>query len=101
MENRKLTKTLSQLIDRILEGGRSPEKPLTVNDLRLQIRTERLTEASHWSDEELDLMEVHAAQFDSAKPAVEVLAISDSIRMACHSPERVSKICAPSPFAWT
>ena len=99
MENKKLTKALTKLIQQVLVNDRQKSDLVTVRDLRLQIRRERLTETSEWSDEDLNLVEVHAAQFNGDHSIDKILAISKYD--AAPLMESVGAICAPSPFAWT
>ena len=75
------------------------DRPLTVNDLRLGIRSVRLTEISDWSNHELDIMEVHAAQFDGTAPLECALDLSAVVDQSPYATS-VSSICSPSPFAW-
>ena len=72
----------------------------TVDDLKSGIRQERMTELSDWSNCELDSIELHAAQFSGESPLNSVFE-KPFDRYPADKSCSVSKLCAPSPFAWT
>ena len=76
----------------------SGDRPLTINDLRLAIRDERMAEIREWSIQDLDGIELQAARFDGDAPLESVLSVAEdaATEAAC-----VSSIPSPSPFAWT
>jgi len=75
MEHEALTTAVPKFVQQIqAHNGRN--RILTVNDLRLGIRSARMSETSEWSERELDLVEVHAARFDSSAPLDRVLDLS-------------------------
>ncbi len=73
---------------------------LTVNDLKVGIRHERMSELSDWSNCELDAIELHAVQFSGESSLNSVLELPFD-RYPADKERLVSSICAPSPFAWT
>ena len=66
MENEKLTKALARLVQHMIDSEPQKGDAFTVKHLRLKIRSERMLETSNWTDEDLDLVEVHAAKFDTS-----------------------------------
>jgi hypothetical protein len=100
MENARLAAALPMFVQQVLQGDSEQDRPLTVQDLRLGIRSMRMLEISGWSNHDLDVMEVHAAQFDGKTHLESVLGLgSEDVQTA--DAASVSSICAPSPFAWT
>jgi hypothetical protein len=100
MNSARLTAVLPKFVEQLERCHDGQVRPLTVNDLRLGIRSERMSEISDWPNHVLDVMEVHAAQFGSNAPLECVLNLSsDCDQAAAAAP--VSSICSPSPFAWT
>ena len=99
MENAKLTAVLRKFLQQIVQCHGGQDRPLTVNDLRLGIRSERMSEMRDWLNHDLDVMEVHAAQFEgSAALECVVNRPIDGDQAAVAT--SVSSICSPSPFAW-
>ena len=99
MENVKITRALTKFVQHVSQCHSEHGRPLTVNDLRLGIRSVRMSEISDYSDHDLDVIEVHAAQIDSNAPLESVfntpLAVDPAACVAV-----VSSISSPSPFAW-
>jgi len=92
-----LTTAVPKLVQQVVQCHNGQNRTLTVNDLRLGIRSARMSETSEWSERELDLVEVHAARFDGSAPlecALDLSSLGDVDALS------VSTICAPSPFAW-
>lgn len=81
------------------QSGNGQIRPLTIHDLRLGIRSERISEISAWSNQDLDVIEVHAAGFDGNEPLESVLSLP--AEAALSGAVSVSSICGYSPFAWT
>ena len=100
MENAGLTKVLPKFVQQVVQSNSRHGRPLTVNDLRLGIRSMRMCEVCDWSNRHLDAIEVHAAQFDGNAPLEEVLNVPSEGDQSAYAAS-VSSICAPSPFAWT
>jgi hypothetical protein len=100
MENANLTAALPKFVQQVEQCHSRQHRPLTVNDLRLGIRSERLSEISAWSDHVLDAMQVHAAQLEADAPLECVLDISSAGDQAANA-AAVSSIRSPSPLAWT
>lgn len=93
------TTTFSTALTRFVQHV-SQEGGMTIKDIRLEIRNERLTELSDWSNQDLDAIEVHAAKLADDAPLDEVLTLPfDYDPVSCAA--AVSSICSPSPFAWT
>ena len=99
MENEKLTKALARLVQHMIDSEPRRGDAFTVKHVRLKIRSERMLETSNWTDEDLDLVEVHAAQFDSSCLLHDIVAVSKQAK--AQSRAAVGAINAPSPFAWT
>ena len=100
MDNANLTTVLPTFVQQVADRNSRHDRPLTVNDLRLSIRSARMSEIRDWSNCHLDVIEVHASQFDGNAPLEHVLDLpSDGDHAAYDAP--VSSICSPSPFAWT
>lgn len=97
MEHDLLTTAVPKFVQQVIQGHNGQNRILTVNDLRLGIRSARMSEMSEWSERELDLVEVHAAGFESEAPLEHVLDLSSPGDVDALS---VTTICAPSPFAW-
>jgi hypothetical protein len=100
MDYARLAKLLPLFIDQELELRDGGCRPRTVTDLRLGIRNLRLTEFRNWSGHDLDLMEVHAAQFDDGEALERVLEIPTENSSAPVA-TALSTVGSPSPFAWT
>jgi hypothetical protein len=100
MENISLTTLLPKFVQQVSQCDSRHGRPLTVNDLRLSIRSARMSEIRNWSNRHLDVIEVHAAQFDGNAPLEKVLHLPTGGDQAAYSAS-VSSICSPSPFAWT
>ncbi len=81
----------------IAEGTRGP---LTVNDLKVGIRRERLSELTDWPNHKLDPIELHLAQFAGEEPFDSVFEVLFE-RYPEKKGRSVSGLCAPSPYAWT
>ena len=96
MEYASLTAILPKFVQQLTQDGRDS---LTVNDLVLGIRSERMSEIRDWSNHHLDAIEVHVAQFDDNAPLEHVLNLSSESDQADYAVS-VSSICSPSPFAW-
>jgi hypothetical protein len=97
MEHEVLTAAVPKFVQQVVQAHNGRNRILTVNDLRLGIRSARMSETSEWSERELDLVEVHAARFDGGAPLDHVLDLSLPGGLDALS---VTTICAPSPFAW-
>jgi hypothetical protein len=95
----KDTCPLLRFVEQITNGD-AANRSLTVNDLAVGIRHERLSELSDWSNCELDAIELHAAQFTGESSLHSVLELPFD-RYPANKDRLVSNICAPSPFAWT
>lgn len=100
MEYANLTSILPKFVQQLSQDCGRHDNPLTVNDLRLGIRSERLSEIRDWSNYQLDAIEVHAAQFDDNAPVEHVFSLTSEADQAANDVS-VSSICSPSPFAWT
>ena len=99
MKTTELNAILPKFVQQISQDFIGHSRPLRVSDLRLAIRNARMTEISPWSNHDLDLIEVHAAQFDATDPLGCVLdPPANGYRTL--DVASVSSICAPSPFAW-
>jgi hypothetical protein len=99
MKTEKLATALPRFIQQVTQAQTAADRPLTINDLRVSIRSERLSEISDWSTPVLDLVEVQAAQFEEATPLQAALSVAiedvpEASRVA------VASICGPSPVAW-
>jgi hypothetical protein len=100
MEITSLPTVLSKFLQQVTPVDGRFDRPLTVNDLRLSLRGQRMSEVRDWSNGHLDVIEVHAARFDADAPLECVLNFpseGDQVALAATA----SEICSPSPFAWT
>jgi hypothetical protein len=100
MSHTRFTTRLQEMVNEIANGHSGRTRPLTVDDLRLRIRAERITEISGWSNRDLDAIELHAAQYDGHAPLDCVLRFDVPGTLSVPAAS-VSSICAPSPFAYT
>ena len=100
MENEKLSSVLRKFVKQVSECYGSHDRPLTINDLRLGIRNLRMSEITDWHNHELDVIEVHASQFDGSEPMESALTLPSEGETVVN-PVTLSSICAPSPYAWT
>jgi hypothetical protein len=100
MEIAILPTVLLKFVEQVLPNDGQHERPLTVNDLRLGVRNERMSEIRDWSNHHLDEVEIFAARFDSDAPLESVLSHSTDDDAPAFA-DCASSICAPSPFAWT
>jgi len=100
MEYATLTSILPKFVQQLSQDCSRHDGSLTVNDLRLGIRSERLSEIRDWSNYQLDAIEVHVAQFDDDAPLEHVFNLTSEADQAANAVS-VSSICSPSPFAWT
>ena len=99
MENSTWTDMLRKFVQQVTQRHGKQDCTLTIKDLRLSIRDERMSEVSVWSNRHLDVTEAHAARFDGNAPLESVFSLP--IGAADHAAASVASICAPSPFAWT
>jgi hypothetical protein len=100
MEIASLPTVLLKFVEQVLPNDGQYERPLTVNDLRLGVRNERMSEIRDWSNRHLDEVEIFAARFDGDAPLERILELpAESDLAACAA--TASSICSPSPFAWT
>lgn len=95
----KDTCPLSRFVEDVLIGGVDDGR-LTVNDLKAGIRHERMSEWSDWSNCELDSIELHAAQYLGESPLNAVFE-QPFDRYPNDKARSVSRMSAPSPYAWT
>ena len=57
MENAILTTVLPKFVSQVSQRDSRHDRPLTVNDLRLSIRSARMSEIRDWSNRQLDVIE--------------------------------------------
>ena len=100
MENTSVVESLPKFVRYVSQSCDDYSRPLTINDLRVCIRTARMTEISEWSNHDLDGIEVHASKFDGYAPLESIFSETPD-RNSEISATLVSSICSPSPFAWT
>ena len=100
MEN-TLTDMLRIFVQEITAECQDQDGPLTIGDLILRVRGERLTEFSRWSNHDLDRIELHAASFDWGDPLDNALNAPNSSSDAAKVVPSVALLSSPSPFAWT
>lgn len=100
MEYAILTTVLPKFVSQVSQRDSRHDRPLTVNDLRLSIRSARMSEIRDWSNRQLDVIEVHADQFDGNAPLEHIFNLPSECDEAAYAAS-VSSICSPSPFAWT
>ncbi len=100
MDKKTIIDALPKFVKYVSEAFDGSVRQLTINDLRLCIRTARMSEISEWSNNELDGIEVHASKFDGSAPLETVLSETPESDPATYG-DSVSTICSPSPFAWT
>ena len=99
MATSELASTLRKFIDHVSDQFGEHNHQLTVNDLRLGVLHERLSEESDWQNRDLDIVEVHAAQFESSESMENVLVVASESEPVIDC-TLVSSICSPSPVAW-
>ncbi len=100
MEITSLPTVLLKFVEQVLPNDGQFERPLTVNDLRLSVRNERMSEVRDWSNRHLDEVEIFAARFDGDAPLECVLNLPTEREQAADA-ATAFEICSPSPFAWT
>ena len=99
MENQIANDSVRKLVDQLAQQNNGSGRALVVNDLKLTIRDQRMSEVSDWSNFDLDVAEAHAARFDGDAPLESVFHVPvDNDRESVAS--AVASICAPSPVAW-
>ena len=97
MQNGTLTQRLSRFIEFVQRTRGEESRSLTVLDLRLECRAQRLAEYADWSTTELDLIEREAAHYGDDTCLSTLLA--GGVRP---SPvESAWWLHSPSVFAWT
>lgn len=99
MEVTSFPTAIEKFVQQVTRFNDDQVRPLTINDLRLGIRSERISEISGWSNQDLDVIEVHAAGFDGNEPLESVLSLP--AETALPGAVTASSICCYSPFAWT
>ena len=100
MDKISVIETLPKFVRHVSQSFTDRERPLTINDLRLCIRSARMSEISDWSNHDLDGIELHASQFDGYAPLESIFSATPEGDPAAYT-DSVSMICSPSPFAWT
>ena len=100
MDIASLPTVLSKFLEQVSPGDGRYDRPLTVNDLRLSVRNQRMSELRDWSNGNLDVIEIHAARFDSEAPLECVLNLPAEGDQAADT-ATTFELCSPSPFAWT
>ena len=99
MSSEEQQATLRKFVGHLSEQSGKRDGQLTVNDLRLGVLHERLSEESEWPNYELDVVEVHAAQFEASETVECVLETAKDSEPVVDC-ALVSSICSPSPVAW-
>lgn len=100
MENVSVMESLPKFVRHVSQSYDSHERPLTINDLRVCIRSARLSEISEWSNHDLDGIEFHASRFDGIAPLESIFSEAPECDPAVYA-SSVTSMCSPSPFAWT
>ncbi|MGF1582944.1 MAG: hypothetical protein ACFCD0_26790 [Gemmataceae bacterium] len=93
--NGKPSELLLRFVREVDQRNGQKDRELTVMDLRLEVRTERLTEFSDWSDSDLDILESEAAHWGDDTSLAGIVAGT-----AVRDPQSVSWPHSPSPVAW-
>ena len=97
MQNGTMTERLSRFIEFLQRSHGENARSLTVLDVRLECRAQRLAEYADWPTSELDLIECEAARYGDQTCLSTLLA--GAVRP---SPvESVPWLHSPSLFAWT
>ena len=94
------TIAVRKFVQQVSHCYRGRDRQLTVNDLRLSIRSERMSELSDWSNHDLDLIEALTALFICTAPLECVLEVPSDYDQTGYVPF-VSSLHSPSPLAWT
>lgn len=94
------TMAVRKFVQQISHSCSGTGRKLTVNDLRMSIRNECMSELSDWSNHDLDLVEALAALFINTTPLACVLNVPSEYDQTGYVP-CVSSLHSPSPFAWT
>ncbi len=100
MQNGRPSDLLVRFVELVDRKHAKDGQALTVNDLRVEVRAERLTELSEWPSPDLEAIEQEAALYgddasltDLASGKLQFAAGADS--------QAVSWPDSPSPVAWT
>lgn len=97
MENGKPTERLIRFVEYLKNTTRASESELTVLDVRLVCRGQRLMEYADWPASELDLIEHEAAGYGDEADLAQVL--SGTVQPTPIKAD--SWLDSPSPYAWT
>ena len=87
--------TLLKFMEQVSKSTNREIGQLTICDLMVGVREERLAEIGSWSNHDLDLIESHASLFSYSDPIESVLKAAPANGM-----ESTLGISSPSPFAW-
>jgi hypothetical protein len=98
MHDGKPTERLVRFVEHLRQDRRQHEADLTVLDLRLACRTQRLTEYSNWSASDLDLIEREAVCYGNQANLTQLL--SGAVEPMPLTGDS-AWLHSPSPFAWT
>ena len=98
MQNGKPTDRLVRFVEYLRNSGRQNGCDLTVLDLRLECRAQRLTEYPKWPAGELDLIECEAAGYGNEAILTQLL--SGTLESTPMNAD-YSWLHSPSPVAWT
>ena len=100
MDGSILETQLPRFVDQVKRLSNGLDRAVSVDDLRLGIRHERMLEISNWPNHVLDTIEVYASRFQGQTPLEQILNPPSDVIQSTDAAS-VSSICAPSPFAWT
>ncbi len=93
----------SELLLRFVKSveQRTTDKPreMTVKDLHVEVRAERLTEYSEWSFQALDSIEEEAVRYEGNTQLKDVIARTVKLAPVTSS-QAIAWTSSPSPVAW-
>ena len=97
MSTRTLSNHFVEFVYLVEKTQATNGRAMSVIDLRLECRTQRLTEYADWQMTDLEQIEQEAARYGNETPLSQIL----SGEAVANSIEPFSWIDSPSPFAWT
>lgn len=87
--------TLLKFVEQVSESTNREVGQLTICDLMVGVREERMAEIGSWTNRDLDLIESHASLFSYSDPVENALNGSPA-----GETNGFARVCTPSPVAW-
>lgn len=91
----EISSTLLKFVEQVSESTNREVGKLTICDLMVGVREERLAEIGSWSSRDLELIEVQASHFLLSDPIESVFQASPSGQNS-----KTPRLSTPSPVAW-